>query len=66
MAISADSANFDYLDVQAPLANTGVVTLGDIELVQGASKRYIAGNVKDIIITDGTIGDKVVWTGMKR
>jgi hypothetical protein len=66
VALSVDSANFDYLDVQAPLANTGVVTLGDIELVQGASKRYVAGNVKDIVITDGTIGDKVVWTGMKR
>lgn len=62
-ALSEDSVNFKFIDIQADADNAANVQIGGIVFTPGMSKRYTRGNLKDIIVIDGQAGDVVVWDG---
>ncbi len=63
VALTTNSVSFKYIDIVADINNAGDITIGDVVFTPGMSKRYTQGNLKNINITAGTIGDKVVWDG---
>lgn len=62
-ALSDDSINFKYIDIQASVDNVADITLGALVLSPGASKRYTKGNLKNINVTVGTANDVITWDG---